>query len=101
MDLCVVWVDQQMAKLFHFSEDRMERETLPGAPLYDEIAKKVSQAKRVLILGPGDTRSHLHDRIKEKFPVIAMRIVGCEGSDHSTDHHIATYAMKYFQKPVA
>lgn len=112
MSMSVVWVDLEKAKLFHFSEDRMEREMLfaarvdpdfaiPDFAIYDEIAEKLSPAHRVLILGPGIARIHLNNRLKEKFPLIAKRVVGCESSEHPTDDQIAAHAMKYFQKPVA
>jgi hypothetical protein len=118
MSMSVVWVDLEKAKLFHFAEDRMERETVAATrvehhthriegderdcwPMYDAIAEKVGSAKRVLILGPGVARMHLHNRMKDKFPGIAKRVVGCERSDHPTDQQIAAYAMKYFQKPIA
>jgi stalled ribosome rescue protein Dom34 len=116
--MSVVWVDLEKAKIFHFSEDRMERETLFATrvdhhthrlenderdcwPMYDEIGKKLGRANRVLILGPGVAKTHLYNRLKENFPRVAKQIVGCESSDHPTDHQIAEYAMKYFQKPVA
>lgn len=116
--LCVIWLDHEHAKLFHFSEEHMERETVRATRvdhhthrldgdeknhpvMYDEIAAKLEQASRILILGPGLAKTHFQNRLLEKHPAIAKKVVGCETSDHPTDHQIAAYAMKYFQKPVA
>ncbi|MCC7441535.1 MAG: hypothetical protein IT285_07880 [Bdellovibrionales bacterium] len=113
----VVWVDLDRARIFHISEDRMERESVEAhrhehhthalenherdcVPMYDEIAKKLGTTDRVLLLGPGQARLHLLSRLQEHFPLVARKVVGCEKSDHPTDSQIAAYALKYFHKPV-
>jgi hypothetical protein len=119
MSVCVVWIDSQEAKLFSFSEDRMERETVRsvGRPdhhthsqretledqtqLYDQVAAKLGDARSILILGPGLTRKDLHKRLLERHPRLGARVVGCEASDHPSNQQIAAFAMKYFRKPVA
>lgn len=117
MNFTVVWLDLEKAKIFHLSEDRMEREELhekhtdhhthrrtreerePMA-MYDEIAQRMTSASRVLILGPGLAKVHFLARLKERYPAVAKKVVGCETSDHPTDGQIASYATKYFQKRV-
>lgn len=111
MSMAVVWVDLSKAKLFHFSEDCMKREALTATPeplpslmpsyLYDEIARRMECAKRVLILGPDVAKFQLNTHMNERFPDVAKRIVGCEGSENPSDQQIAAYAMKFIQKPVA
>ena len=115
--MSVVWLDLEQAKIFHLSDDRMEREQLHAShrehhthrieqeerePLhmYDQVAQRLMDSSRVLVLGPGLAKIHLLARLKQKFPKLAKKVVGCETSDHPTDHQIAAYAMKYFQKRV-
>lgn len=114
----VVWIDLEHARLFYFTEEKMEREVFRAhriehhthriegderddVKMYDDIAQKLMKSERVLILGPGVARTHFFNRIKEKYPLIAKRVVACEASDHPTDHQIAAYALQYFKWPVA
>ena len=114
----VVWLDLLHAKLFRFSEDRMERQVFHAtrvdhhthrlddderdpASMFDQVAATISQERRILILGPGIAKTHFLSRLRERFPQIAARVVACENSDHPTDHQIAAYAVRYFRKPVA
>lgn len=118
MTVSVVWLDREHAKLFHFSEEKMERETCHASrhdhhthkldqneyedvTLYDSVANKLQNAKRILILGPGTAKTHFLTRLKERYSSLAKRVVGCETTDHPTDGQIAAYAMKYFKKSVA
>jgi hypothetical protein len=103
----VVWIDPDQGKIYKVSEDRMERATLkaadlkPGASLYREIATSLGEARRILILGPGSEKSQLRSWLETRLPEVGKRIIGCEYSEHPTDSEIATYAVKYFQRPVA
>lgn len=118
MILSIVWIDLNHAKLFHFSEEKMEREKLEAdhihhhthrmennekdSPrMYDQIADRLKNSKRVLILGPGVAKTHLLRRLRDRYPSTARAVVACEASDHPTDAQIATYAEKYIQVPVA
>lgn len=117
MSISVVWLDLEHAKIFHLSDDRMEREELRAkhvdhhthrrnqderepVMMYDQVAQRVREASRILILGPGLAKVHLLQRLKEKFPLLAKKVVGCETSDHPTDGQIAAYAQKYIQRRV-
>lgn len=117
MTMSVIWLDLENAKLFHFSEDRMERSSLKAThidhhthrrenderdcvSMYDELAARLVKTQRILILGPGVAKDHFFNRMKDRFPDVAKRVVGCESSDHPTDNQIAAYAIQYFNKPV-
>lgn len=111
MSVAVVWLDLEQAKLFHFTHDRMQREIVQvrrvdhhthrkegderdSVVMYDEVAKRLEGARRILVLGPGIARLHFVDRLNEKFKAIASSIIGCEASDHPTDAQIAAHARK-------
>jgi stalled ribosome rescue protein Dom34 len=108
----VVWVDFENAKLFHFSEERMERETLKSArvrrhthrpegdekrdrQLYEAISQKLRGRPRVLIVGAELAKTHFLAFLNEMHPDIARKVVGCETMDHLTDHQIAAFALRY------
>ncbi len=109
MNLSVVWLDLEQAKVFHLSEVSMERETfreptaeVPAEPptMYAKIADRLARAKRVLILGPGAAKKNFHTFLTTHFPNVAKRVVACESSDHPSDAQIAAFAAKFLQKPV-
>ncbi len=105
MGVSVVWIDAEQARVFHISEDRMERHvlSLKGLlhPIYREVIEKLGSPSRIVILGPGTPKNQLFDFMKVSHPQLANKVVACETSDHPSDQQIATFAMKYVQKPVA
>ncbi len=117
-NISVVWLDLENAKIFHFSDERMERETLhatrvdhhthrrdndekDSVNMYDDLARRISKSSKVLILGPGVAKDHFSTRLRENFPDVAKKVVACEAADHPSDAQIASYALRYFRKPVA
>ena len=106
MSVSVIWLDSEQAKLFSLSEDRMEREIIRFnhqvvVHFFNEIVGHLKAARNILILGPGVSKDHFLAHLKNFHAPMAQQVVGCERSDHPTDHQIAAYAMKYFHKPVA
>jgi stalled ribosome rescue protein Dom34 len=115
----IVWIDHEQAKVFHFSDERMLRETVRTShhdhhtrhpknvvsdfgTLYDDAANQVLDARKILILGPGLAKTQFFHRLQEKYPTLAKKVVGCEASDHPSDHQIAAYAIQYLhRKPLA
>jgi stalled ribosome rescue protein Dom34 len=113
MNLAVVWIDLEQAKLFQFSDDRMQREVIHAShvdhhthridnderdsiPMYEDFASRLVKDKKILILGPGTARTHFWNHLKEKHKKVAECVVGCEPSDHPTDHKIAAKALEFF-----
>lgn len=98
MSFSVVWIDLEHAKLFHFSDDQMKREVLHSSRvnLYEDLAKRLVNEKKILILGPGTARVHFLNHLKEKHQQTAECVVGCEVSDHPTDQQIAAKALEFF-----
>jgi stalled ribosome rescue protein Dom34 len=120
MRLSVIWIDRQCARVFHVSDDRMERKYLgkghvehhthrPDArdhqreeiPLFKEAAKELSQADRTVIIGPGMAKHHFQNFLIEHYPLIAKKIAGFESVDHPTDAQIAALAQRYFERATA
>lgn len=110
MAMTVVWLNHEMAKLFHISEERMQRENLRLNPLndtphpYGALATRLEGKKKILILSPVAESLHckdlLHDFLKKHHPQIARSVIAVENLDQPSDHQIATKALAYFSKSV-
>ena len=102
MSISVVWLDSEKAKIFHISEERMQRELLqPGpAPLQERLVEKLSSGSKILILGSEEINLLFFEYLKANHAGLAKKVVACEISSQPTDQEIAHFAMKYFQKPV-
>ncbi|MGE0616425.1 MAG: hypothetical protein AB7P04_12365 [Bacteriovoracia bacterium] len=118
MNAVVVWIDHEHAKLYSFSAERMSREILRatyvdhhthlrdraerGLPgLFREVADRVRGAQGILIVGPGTARSEFLHYLQADEKPLAARVVACEPVDHPSDAEIATFAARYFQRPLA
>jgi hypothetical protein len=104
MSVSIVWLDHELAKIYHFSDDRMERDSLHlksgQSESYDTLAGSLSGSKQVLILSPGEPGKEFFRRILGRFPDLSKRVVGCETLSKADDAAVAEYAVKYFRKPV-
>jgi stalled ribosome rescue protein Dom34 len=116
----VAWIDHDEAHIIHFNADESAELTLHSkhrkshlhhksgqvgagrAPLdqafYEETSNAVSDAEKILIVGPANAKSELEKHIKIHAPGLAARIVGVEAVDHPTDGQILKLARKYFDK---
>jgi len=118
MSICVVWIDRENAKLFEFSHEKMERRNLQSThvdhhthrfdaieqrqreqTLFSELVTHVSEAPKLLILGPGVAKHRFQNYLTEHFPALAKKVVACEAMDHPTDSQIAAFARRYFNLP--
>jgi stalled ribosome rescue protein Dom34 len=115
MSIFVIWVDREHAKLFQFSNEKMERKTLQArhhdhhthqhdqldqkqqeSAFFSLVVESLSEASRILILGPGVAKHHFQTYLMEHQPALAKKIVGCETVDHPTDPQIVALARKFF-----
>ncbi len=101
MNFAVVWLDAYQTKIFHFSEDRMERDHFFAPFDLQKVLKKLASSSRILILGQGDAKDVFFQKLQSDFDDISKKVIACEGLHEPTDSQIASYAMKYLQKPVA
>ncbi len=104
MSVSIVWLDPFLAKIFHFSDDRMERMVIPlefGNPSgFDLIVSHLANSKQVVVLSPGNSGPDLIAWVKSNFPDVSRRIVGCETLPTADNVAIAEYAVRFFRKPV-
>ena len=114
----VVWLDHQEAHVIHFNPSASESEVIKTKsrhahlhhkvgsasgthmnvdPSYlHEIVQAVSDAKEILIVGPGSAKAALMKHIVKHDHQQSDKVVGVETVDHPTDGQLLAYAKKYF-----
>ncbi|MBC7384710.1 MAG: hypothetical protein H7301_00930 [Cryobacterium sp.] len=104
MSVSIVWLNQQHAKAYHFSDQRMFREALTvgktSESLHLEIAERIKDSSKVLLLSPDRSAEAFADFLRNLFPKLAQKIVGIETLAVASDEGIGNFASHYFQKPV-
>lgn len=115
MKLSIVWIDRENAKLFHLSQEKMEREHLHAThsehhshrrdeldktreshEFFADTAKMLKDSSQILIVGPGVAKHHFYNYLAEQQPEIAKKIAGIETVDHPTDAQIAALTRTFF-----
>lgn len=115
MTSLAIWLDQEQAKFFRFNNEKVETSHLKSKhqdhhhhhpdhldqqrqehAFFAEAAGKITDASRVLILGPGGAKDHFHKYLVEHHAEMAKRVAGCETVDHPSDPQIAAHARKFF-----
>lgn len=112
----VVWLDQTEAHVIHFTRDDAETEVIKttsqhqkaGVPnnnraeedttYLDEVIAALTEAKQILVVGPGQEKLTLMRHMNKKHAETADKVVSVETVDHPNDGQLLTYARKYFVK---
>lgn len=116
MTFFVIWIDRAKAKIFQFSQEKMERKTLRShlpdhhthrqdsndleqkeRRFFQGVSDAISPNSQILILGPGIVKHHFQNYLNEHYPILSKMVVACETVDHPTDPQIAAQALKYFK----
>ena len=114
----VVWIDHQNATAWHFTPTEQEeiavhardqhqrihsRKTTHGGHkspadrnFFDDVAKALSGAHEILLIGPAQTKQEFAAYLREKHPQLAKAIVAIESADHPTDAQVLSYARLHF-----
>ena len=114
MSVMVVWIDPEHARLFFFSEEKMERKIVrPPAFLdsqedtleegeaetrfFEEICSQLLPVGSVLLMGPGEEKDRFRHYLQYRYPLLGKKVVGCETVDLPNDPQIAAIASRYFR----
>jgi stalled ribosome rescue protein Dom34 len=86
---------------------QLHRKSGPGAEsghrkagdphFYDEVAKALSGAEEVLVLGPATAKLELIRYVHKHVRDLEPRIVGVETVDHPSDGQLVAYIRRYFE----
>jgi hypothetical protein len=115
----LVWIDHQVARIFHFDADTNATQTVHGthahqhlhhkansggsghAPVDKQFLERVSaaiaDAGAILVCGPAGAKVELHKHLEHQHPQLAARISAVETLDHPTDGELLAHGRKYFE----
>ena len=115
----LVWIDHQVAKVFHFNADTNETETVHSthphehlhhkanagdsghAPVdkrfLEKVCAAIANSGAILIGGPAGAKTELHTFIKQRHPPLAARISAVETLDHPTDGELLAHGRRFFR----
>ena len=112
----VVWLDQAEAHVIHFTRDAADTEVTKTTSQHrkggvvgnnraeedtafmDEIVVAITEAKEILIVGPGMEKLAFMRHLNSKHAGTADKVVSVETVDHPNDGQLLAYARKYFVK---
>jgi stalled ribosome rescue protein Dom34 len=118
----LIWIDHQVANLFHVSQDKIvpmevinapdrglghvhHRAGTPGpghAPVQAEFLERAARALRnahqVLIVGPSTTRHALYDYIARHVPDLAKRVIAVEPMDRCGTQQMLEFSIPFFRQ---
>lgn len=104
MNVSIVWIDSSIAKIYHFSDDRMERVRVPVAAdavrFRASVAERLADSRQILVLSPTLAGREFVDALRTHHPRVGRYVVGCETLHSPDDGAIADYAIRYFRKPI-
>lgn len=114
----VVWIDHAEARIMHISPEDVEKSIVePADPhknlhhkrgsvsggrepedqhFYHEVVEALSEAKEILVVGPGQAKLNLIKHMHAHDHDVENRVVGLETVDHPSDAQIVAFARKYF-----
>lgn len=106
MSACVVWIDNENAKLFMLqpqgsSEQKLHSKEVKrhSEKFFHEVAHAIhNDVKEILLVGPGLGKVHFKKHLEDHHHQnLSQRIVGVETCDHPTDKEILAQARKFFK----
>ena len=103
MQVSVVWLDPTEARLFHVSEDKMERLSVKlsgqsGDPAsFAAIVAHLFGIRRILLVGPGEFKQQMLVFLVEQYPAVASRVLDCLPLGQPSDPDVAALALQYLQ----
>lgn len=111
----IVWLDSVKAHVFelnsessashikrvdfeHSSKNKKTNHDHHGNEvLFKEIAEKMSDGNKLLLMGPGLSKNQFHTYLADHHShSLAKKVVGVETCDHPTDNQVLAIARKFF-----
>jgi stalled ribosome rescue protein Dom34 len=79
----------------HAREKRTGHRIGENKPFFEDVAKAISEAGTILIVGPAQEKDMFAKFLAEKHPAIRTHVEGVESADHPTDGELLDYARHY------
>ena len=115
----IVWIDHREAKIFHVDAMDVERLIVPShltdrhlhhkantpgsghqgvdKEFFQRVIAALAHTGAILITGPANARTELHNYMTQHRPDLAKRVSGVEALDHPSDREIVAIARKFFK----
>ena len=112
----VVFIDLGHAKIFELHPDKVEETSMRrheikhhsgsqkeadnhknAEKFFAEVTGKLANANEILLIGPGQAKTHFKDHIDKHAHDVGKKVVGVETVDHPTDGQIVALAKKFFK----
>lgn len=116
----VVWLDHLRAVVIDFSVDQEHVHVIASGTeqrqvhrkagtigsgkatedreFFDEIVEAIGDAREILIVGPGQAKTHFKKDLEHRHAKVAELVVGIESADHPTVDQLLAHARKYFRR---
>ncbi|HMD73458.1 MAG TPA: hypothetical protein VKG05_06325 [Steroidobacteraceae bacterium] len=113
----IVWIDHQKASIWQLTETEQQHSIVRAPhlqaraddgkhtkahheaadyPFFDEVAKSLTGAHEILVIGPAQTKHDFVSYLGKKHAALAGLIVAVETADHPSDKQILAYARLHF-----
>ncbi|RYZ59318.1 MAG: hypothetical protein EOP07_04365 [Proteobacteria bacterium] len=112
----IVWLDSEKAQVFGLNTTGIEKsnvkkhgkdhhsgdksDNVNDAQLdhfYSDVKTKVIDAEKLLIMGPGVSKTHFKTYLDSHAAQLSKNVVGVENSDHPTDNQILASSKDFFK----
>jgi stalled ribosome rescue protein Dom34 len=115
----IVWIDHREAKIFHFSEDDIDKVVIPShatghhlhhkanttgsghlgidKEFFERVITALTHTGAILITGPANAKTELKNYLEQHRPELAKRVSGVEPLDHPSDGQLVSLARKFFK----
>jgi stalled ribosome rescue protein Dom34 len=115
----IVWIDHRDAKIFLFGATGVDQAVLHShasghhlqhranvtgsghrgvdEEFFKRVVAALTHSGALLVTGPGNARTELHNYIEKHHPDLARRIANVEPLDHPSDGVLLDLARKYFK----
>lgn len=92
----VLWLGEHESRIIRFSAESMSRDRLAGGTGFEEIARRLHDARELVVLGAGERGEDFVRWLLARDPVLAGRVVACWRSEDGSDAHISSIAAAHF-----
>lgn len=119
MSAMIIWLDSRSAKLFELDKSGVQEKVLhthghshPSQPhghhsggghhpeadvLFKDLTHAIGGATEILVVGPGETKTHFKTYLEKHSRTLADKVVGVQTVDHPTDNQILELGRKFFK----
>lgn len=110
----IVWLDSEKAQIFGLNTAGIEKSNLKKSGgthaqgndnvndeqlkhFYHDLSSKLSDAQGLLLMGPGDSKTHFKTYLDSHSAGVAKNVLGVENSDHPSDNQILEAGKPFFK----